>query len=141
MWEKMYSQECIFCKIIKKEIPSKIIFENENNLAFLDIFPINPGHTIVIPKNHYQNLEDIPENELIEIYKIVKKLAKLIHNKLNTDGYNVLQNNFEAAGQVIQHFHIHIIPRNKTDDKFKLKIPRKQSSEEELNKMQKIIIN
>ncbi|HEY0090357.1 MAG TPA: HIT domain-containing protein, partial [Candidatus Lokiarchaeia archaeon] len=101
---------------------------------------INPGHTIVIPKNHYQNLEDIPENELIEIYKIVKKLAKLIHNKLNNDGYNVLQNNFEAAGQVIQHFHIHIIPRNKTDDKFKLKIPRKQSSEEELNKMQKIII-
>jgi histidine triad (HIT) family protein len=136
----MYSQECVFCKIIKKEIPSKIIFENNNNLAFLDIFPINPGHTIVIPKKHYQNLEDIPENELIELYKIVKKLAKLIRNKLSIDGYNVLQNNFEAAGQVIQHFHIHIIPRNKTDDKFKIKIPRKQSNEEELNKIQKKII-
>lgn len=136
----MYSQECVFCKIIKKEIPSKIIFENNNNLAFLDIFPINPGHTIVIPKKHYQNLEDITENELIELYKIVKKLAKLIRNKLSIDGYNVLQNNFEAAGQVIQHFHIHIIPRNKTDDKFKIKIPRKQSNEEELNKIQKKII-
>ncbi|HEY0088956.1 MAG TPA: HIT family protein [Candidatus Lokiarchaeia archaeon] len=136
----MYSQECVFCKIIKKEIPSKIIFENDKTLAFLDIFPINPGHTIVIPKKHYQNLEDIPENELIELYKIVKKLATLIRNKLNIDGYNVLQNNFEAAGQVIQHFHIHIIPRNKTDDKFKIKIPRKQSNEEELNKIQRKIV-
>ncbi len=121
--------------IVKKKIPSKILFENEKNLAFLDIYPIYKGHTIVIPKKHYQNLEDIPENDLTEIFKVVKDLAILIHNKLEIDGYNILQNNFEAAGQVIRHFHIHIIPRSKNDGRFKLQIPREQASEEELNKI------
>ena len=135
-WQKtLNGEDCIFCKIVKKEIPSKIVFENKNNLAFLDIFPINDGHTIIIPKNHYQNIEDLPENELVDLFKLVKSLAVLIHKKLKIDGYNILQNNFEAAGQVIQHFHVHIIPRNNTDEKFKLKIPRNQASEEDLNKM------
>ena len=131
----MSRNECIFCMIVKKKIPSKILFENEKNLAFLDIYPIYKGHTIVIPKKHYQNLEDIPENDLTEIVKVVKDLAILIHNKLEIDGYNILQNNFEAAGQVIKHFHIHIIPRSKNDGRFKLQIPREQASEEELNKI------
>jgi histidine triad (HIT) family protein len=121
--------------IVKRKIPSKILFENEKILAFLDIYPIFKGHTIVIPKKHFRNLEDIPENDLIEILKVVKDLAILIHNKLEIDGYNILQNNFEAAGQVIEHFHIHIIPRSKNDGRFKLKIPREQASEEELNKI------
>ena len=131
----MSKTDCIFCQIVKKKIPSKILFENEKILAFLDIYPIFKGHTIVIPKNHFQNIEDIPENELIEIFKIVKNLAVLIHKKLEIDGYNILQNNFEAAGQIIQHFHVHIIPRSKDDGRFKLKIPREQASDEELNKI------
>jgi len=135
----MNVEDCIFCKIVKKEIPSKIIYENEINLAFLDIFPINDGHTIVIPKNHYHNIEDTPEKEIAELFKVVKKLAIIIHNKLNIDGYNILQNNFEAAGQVIKHFHVHIIPRNKTDEKFKLKIPRNQATERELYKILKLL--
>ena len=95
----MKSEDCIFCKIAKKEIPSKIVFENDLNLAFLDISPLSKGHTIVIPKSHYATLEVIPEYELSELYKVVKKIAMMIHDKLQIDGYNILQNNFTAAGQ------------------------------------------
>ncbi|MFX0072567.1 MAG: HIT family protein [Candidatus Hermodarchaeota archaeon] len=137
----MNEPECIFCKIVKKEIPSKIVFEDNNALAFLDIFPILKGHTIVIPKNHYKNIEEIPEDELSNIYIVVKKVAVLIHNKLKLEGYNILQNNFEAAGQVIPHFHIHIIPRNKDDRRFKIQIPRNQASEDELNEILDILKN
>ncbi|MGQ4873792.1 MAG: HIT family protein [Promethearchaeia archaeon] len=129
----MSDKNCIFCKIIDKEIPAKIIFENDKIVAFLDIFPISKGHTIVVTKKHFQNLEDIPENDLCELIKIVKRLAIEIRRKLNIEGYNLLQNNFEAAGQVINHIHFHIIPRNKNDEKFKLKIPRNQATEEELD--------
>ena len=132
-------EECVFCQIVEKEIPSQILFENDTNLAFLDIFPVSEGHTIVIPKNHYNNLEDIPVNELAELFKIVKELSVLIHKKLKFEGYNILQNNFRAAGQVINHFHVHIIPRSKEDGKFQLLIPRVQSKEEELKQILKII--
>ena len=135
----MKKKDCIFCKITIKEIPSKIIFENNLNLAFLDISPISKGHLIVIPKNHYSNLEDIPDYELTELYKLVKQLATKIHKKLKIDGYNILQNNFEAAGQVIKHFHVHIIPRNLEDEKFKIKIPRTPASEEDLEEIWRIL--
>ncbi|MFX1444532.1 MAG: HIT family protein [Promethearchaeota archaeon] len=135
----MNENDCIFCQIVEKKIPSKILYEDEKNLAFLDIYPIYKGHTIVIPKCHYRNLEELPEIELAETFKVVKKLATLIHNNLKIDGYNVLQNNFEAAGQAIQHFHVHIIPRSKNDGRFKLKIPREQSTEKELNEILNIL--
>lgn len=131
--------KCIFCKIIEKSIPSKVLFENDKNLAFLDIFPVSKGHTIVIPKNHYKNLEEIPNIELSELFEIVKKVSILIHKKLKVDGYNILQNNFRAAGQVVNHFHVHIIPRRNEDGKFKLFIPKKQAKEEELNQILRII--
>ncbi|MHA1931889.1 MAG: HIT family protein [Promethearchaeota archaeon] len=121
--------------MIDREIPSKIVFENDLNLVFLDISPISKGHTIIIPKNHYSTLEDIPDHELTETFKLVKKIATRIHQKLQIDGYNILQNNYSAAGQVINHFHIHIIPRNFDDDKFRVKIPRNQSNDEELNEI------
>ena len=126
-------KDCIFCKIIKKEIPSKIIFENEKCLAFLDISPISRGHTIVIPKNHSSTIEDILENDLIAVFNVVKDLAIHIHKRLNAGGYNILQNNFKPAGQVINHFHVHIIPRNEDDNRFKVKFPRAQVNEIELD--------
>ncbi|KKM77297.1 hypothetical protein LCGC14_1371530 [marine sediment metagenome] len=135
----MEEMDCIFCKITNRQIPSKIIFENDLNLAFLDISPISKGHTIVISKNHYSHLENIPDLELVELYKVVKQLASLLHEKLKIDGYNILQNNFTAAGQVIKHFHVHIIPRNLNDEKFRIKIPRYQASEEELNDILRIL--
>ncbi len=128
----MTQKDCIFCKIANSEIPSKVLFENDLALAFLDISPLSKGHTIVIPKNHYSNLEDIPDYELSEVYKVVKNLAIRIRNNLDIDGYNILQNNFTAAGQVIKHFHVHIIPRNYDDKKFKIVIPRNKATEEEL---------
>ncbi len=131
----MSVKECIFCKIVNKEIPSKIIFENEKCMAFLDISPISKGHTIVIPKNHSSTIEDILENDFIAVFKVVKDLAIHIHKQLNTGGYNVLQNNFKPAGQIIDHFHVHIIPRDEDDNRFKLRLPREQVSENELDKV------
>ena len=132
-------EDCIFCQIVDKKIPSQILFENDTNLAFLDIFPISNGHTIVIPKNHYNNLEDIPSGELTDLFKVVKYLSNKIYEKLKIDGYNILQNNFSAAGQIINHFHVHIIPRRREDGKFQLLIPRAQSKEDELKKTLKTI--
>jgi len=137
----MKLKDCIFCKIANREIPSKIIFENDFNLAFLDIFPISKGHTIVIPKKHYLNLEDISDYDLSEVYKTVKKLAIKIRKNLKIEGYNILQNNFIAAGQEIDHFHVHIIPRNYDDKKFHIKIPRDQASEVELEEIFQILRN
>ncbi|MBD3343032.1 MAG: HIT domain-containing protein [Candidatus Lokiarchaeota archaeon] len=137
----MKIDDCIFCQIIKMDIPSKVIDQGKDHLAFLDIFPINRGHTIVIPKEHYENLETIPEDLLSELYRQVKKIAKLIHKKLNVDGYNILQNNFEAAGQAIKHFHIHIIPRYRNDKRFNIKIPRNKAADEELQDILKILKN
>ena len=115
------------------------MYENNNTIAFLDIFPISQGHTIVIPKKHYTTLETIPINDLHEVMAAVKIVSNLIYKNLNIDGYNILQNNYKAAGQVINHFHIHIIPRSSADGKFKLIIPREQATEEELTQTLKII--
>jgi histidine triad (HIT) family protein len=134
-------EDCIFCQIIEKKIPSYILFENDKTLAFLDIFPVSKGHTIVIPKNHYNNLEDITVTELTELFRTVKKISNLIYRKIKVEGYNILQNNFRAAGQVINHFHVHIIPRSKEDGKFRLLIPREQSKEEELKRTLETIID
>ena len=135
----MEEKECVFCKIVKKIIPSRIIFENDLNLAFLDISPISKGHTVVIPKIHYSCLEDISEYELTEIYKIVKKLAVLLQKKLKIDGYNILQNNHTSAGQVIKHFHVHIIPRY-TDDNVQDGWEPKKLTEEQFKAMQEKIV-
>jgi len=135
----MNNDDCIFCKIIAKEIPSKILYENEDTIAFLDIFPISQGHTIVIPKKHYATLKTIPIKILYEVMGAVKIVSNLIYKNLNIDGYNILQNNYKAAGQMVNHFHIHIIPRSSSDGKFKLIIPREQATEEVLNQTLKII--
>lgn len=137
----MNKVDCLFCKIVKKEIPSKILYENEHTLAFLDIFPIAEGHSIIIPKNHHENLEMIPHHELNETIRTTKLMAKKIRKRLNIDGYNILQNNFKAAGQEIEHFHIHIIPRSIDDNKFKLKIPREQANDSELEKLKDKILS
>ena len=92
---------------------------------------------IVIPKNHYSTLEDIPNHELAEVYKIVKKTSINLRQKLQVGGYNILQNNFKAAGQVINHFHVHIIPRSLNDHKLSIEIPRNQAKHEELDEISK----
>jgi len=126
---------CIFCKIIKGELPSYKVYENKSVFAFLDIAPVNPGHVLVIPKKHYSNLEEIPEKELIEVIKVVKKIGKIMKDNLGVEGYNVNENNDPIAGQIIPHLHFHIIPRNKNDN-FKL-WPQKNYKDNEAEKILK----
>lgn len=106
---------CIFCKIISGEIPSYKVYEDEKTLAFLDIKPINLGHTLVVPKNHYANLSEIPETELSNLILIVKKVAVLLAEKLNFSDYTISENNGPLAGQSVPHIHFHIIPRFQDD--------------------------
>lgn len=106
---------CIFCKIVNKEIPSFKIYEDDDILAFLDIAPVSAGHTLVITKKHYKNLEDIPKKELSDLIVVVKKIGKSIKDNLLVEGYNVSENNDPVAGQIIPHIHFHVIPRKKND--------------------------
>jgi histidine triad (HIT) family protein len=107
------SEHCTFCKIAQKEAPASIVYEDENVIAFMSIKPIDVGHTLVIPKKHYENIYKIPEDEVAHLYTIVKKLAHAVQKAVNAEGIRIVQNNGEAAGQVIFHMHVHIIPMNK----------------------------
>ena len=107
---------CIFCKIIKKEIPSKIVYEDSDVLAILDISQANMGHTLVLPKKHYENILDIEEKEYLKVMSVAKKVASQINKNLKPDGINILNNCGEAAGQSVMHFHVHVIPRLKDDE-------------------------
>lgn len=107
--------DCIFCEIAQKKSPAEIIFENEKFLAFLDINPINFGHTLVITKEHYDNFLTVPEKELSEITRLTQYLAGVVKRSLKADGFNVISNNGSPAGQTVYHFHYHIIPRFEND--------------------------
>lgn len=107
--------DCLFCKIVKGEIPCNKVYENDKVLAFLDIAPVHKGHTLVIPKEHYVNLLDIPDDLLAEVQRVSKMLAKAIIEAVDTDGFDIVQSNGETGGQVIFHYHNHIIPRFKND--------------------------
>jgi histidine triad (HIT) family protein len=106
---------CIFCQIVNGEISSIKIYEDEKTMAFLDVSPVNYGHTLVIPKEHYVNMEGVPEEELYAIITTVKKIGAAIKDGLNAPGYNIQENNDPVAGQVIPHLHFHIIPRVQND--------------------------
>lgn len=103
--------ECIFCKIIKRKIPASIIYEDEDVISFLDIFPVNIGHSLVIPKKHFENIFETPEDILGKMMIASKKIAKAIKEQLKTKGTNIVINNEKAAGQLVFHVHIHVIPR------------------------------
>lgn len=106
---------CIFCKILNGDIPSNKVFENDNFIAILDAFPANEGHTLVIPKKHFENIFEIDEEILKEGYAIAKRIASSIKKSLNIENINILQNNGILAGQTVNHFHIHVIPRLEND--------------------------
>lgn len=106
---------CIFCQIVGGEIPSYKVYEDDKILAFLDIQPVAPGHTLVIPKKHYADLGEISEEDLKNLILSVKKLSTEIKAKLGAGGYNVTNNNGLAGGQTVPHIHFHIIPRLAND--------------------------
>ena len=108
-------ENCIFCKIVKGEIPCTKIYEDKNVLAFLDITPVNIGHALVIPKQHFANIYETPEDILAGMMIASKIVSKAIKSGTGADGINLTMNNDPAAGQVIFHSHIHLIPRIMND--------------------------
>lgn len=109
---------CIFCKIIAKEIPSSIIYEDEKVIAFLDISQATRGHTLVVPKVHFANIYSVDDETLSHLIKVVQKLSVKIKTKLDANGINILNNNELSAGQTVEHLHFHIIPRYDENDGF-----------------------
>jgi histidine triad (HIT) family protein len=108
-------KDCIFCKIVKGEIPCSKIYEDKEFLAFLDIRPINPGHTLVIPKSHCTNLLDFPKAEETDLVEFIKKVAKAVVKATGAEAFNLGMNNGGAAGQIVMHAHFHLIPRFSDD--------------------------
>jgi histidine triad (HIT) family protein len=113
--ERIAMQDCIFCRIAAGQAPAVRVLETPGVLAFLDIAPVNYGHTLIIPKTHYQNLLDLPDALWLEMGQVSRRVAQALRASLYAQGFNVGMNNFEAAGQVVYHAHLHVIPRYHTD--------------------------
>lgn len=108
-------ENCIFCKIVKGEIPSAKVFEDTDILVFMDVKPFTKGHCLVIPKEHFENIFDISKDLLQKITVVAKNISEKIKNSLQADGIRLSQSNGKVAGQDIMHFHFHIIPRYEND--------------------------
>ena len=111
----MKKDDCIFCKIANGEIPSNTLYEDEAFRVILDLGPAARGHALVLPKEHFADLYELPEDWCERAFLLAKKMAGQITEKLGCDGFNIVQNNKEAAGQTVPHFHIHLIPRYEND--------------------------
>lgn len=136
----MKKDDCIFCKIAAGEIPSRKIYEDKDLIAIMDLSPTSKGHSLIIPKEHYTNIYDIDEEIAGKVMKTAKKLATKMTVALNCDGFNLLQNNGETAGQTMFHFHMHLIPRYKDADNNKLKFTSVSFSDEEMDAIRDQII-
>ena len=108
-------EDCLFCKIVAGEVPCSKVYEDDDVLAFMDIAPITKGHTLVIPKAHHDPITATPDDVLMKLIAVVRKIAVAQTNGWKADGINVTQANGELAGQVIGHIHFHVIPRSKDD--------------------------
>ena len=109
------TENCVFCKIAKGEIPAEKIYENDNFFSVPDANPIVQGHSLIISKKHFKTILDLPNTSATELLDCIKKTALILMEKYKSEGFNVLNNNFKPAGQIIEHFHLHIIPRKKDD--------------------------
>jgi histidine triad (HIT) family protein len=108
-------KDCLFCKIAKKEIKSMIVKETNLSLAFLDIKPLTPGHTLVIPKRHRKSFSDLKNDEILDFYKVIKNVMNTLRKKLKVESFTLGVNDGRHAGQTISHLHFHIIPRYPED--------------------------
>ena len=108
--------DCLFCKIVAGKIPANKVYEDENVLAFLDIAPNNPGHTLAIPKKHYETYLDTPDETLGDLSVKIKKIATGVKKATGAEGMNIFVNAHKAAGQIVPHLHVHIIPRYFSDN-------------------------
>ena len=107
--------DCIFCKIVAGEIPSTRVYEDETKIAFMDIGPVQPGHTLLIPRAHYERFTDLPDDLAADLAGVLPRLARAVVKAAAADGFNLFQTNGACSGQVVPHVHIHIIPRHNND--------------------------
>ena len=126
----MKDEACIFCKIANGEIPSKTLYEDEKYRVILDLGPAARGHALILPKDHYANLYELPDEACGEVMMLAKKMAVRMTEKLGCSGFNLVQNNGEAAGQTVFHFHMHVIPRYEGGPAMVSWTPGKASPEE-----------
>ena len=111
----MKDKDCIFCKIAAGEIPSTTLYEDQDFRVILDLGPASKGHALILPKEHYANIYEIPDELAAKAIILAKKMAGIMTRALNCDGFNIVQNNGEPAGQTVFHFHMHLIPRYEDD--------------------------
>ena len=107
--------DCIFCKIVAKEIPATVVYEDDDVMVFMDIGPIIKGHVLVISKKHYDPVTETPDDTVAKLHIIAKRVAQAQMNGLAADGVNIIQNNGKVAGQEVEHIHVHVIPRFSND--------------------------
>ena len=129
---------CVFCEIIKGNIPSSKVYEDDRVLAILDLSQTTKGHTLVMPKKHYEDLSAIPSDELMDLMSKVQMIAKHLEKVLNAKGYNILINKGEVAGQTMMHLHVHIIPRYSEDDTIKIEFSENKFDLNSLSKKVKL---
>lgn len=111
----MKDDNCIFCKLANKDIPTNIIYEDDRFTVILDASPVTKGHALILPKNHAANIYELPDEDASAVFVLAKKLATKMTEILHCDGFNIVQNNGEVAGQTVFHFHMHLIPRYLND--------------------------
>jgi len=109
------SRSCNFCNIASREDPASIVYEDNRVLAFMDLHPANVGHTLVVPREHWETIYDIPEKVLADLFAVVKRVSVAVKRAVGAEGISILQFNEGAAGQSVRHFHVHVIPRFKGD--------------------------
>ena len=127
----MKDTNCIFCKIANGEIPSKTLYEDDKFRVILDLGPASKGHALILPKEHYADLYELPEETAGEVMKLAKKMATQMTQRLGCEGFNLVQNNGELAGQTVFHFHMHLIPRYREDGQ-KIGWKPQEATQEEL---------
>jgi histidine triad (HIT) family protein len=123
------SADCIFCKIVSGEEPSSIVYQDDKYIAFLDIFPFSRGHTLVCPKEHGETIWDMNESDIGGLFKVASKVSKAVVQAMRADGFRFVQNNGDAANQVVAHVHVHVIPV-KMEDKGRYSERKKYSADE-----------
>ena len=136
----MKNDNCIFCKIANGDIPSRKLYEDDKFVVIMDLGPATKGHSLIIPKEHYANLYEMPAELAGEAMKLAQKMAVKMTAALQADGMNLVQNNGEAAGQTVHHFHLHLIPRYNEDEPCVTWTPHSVSAEE-LDEIKNIILN
>lgn len=131
-------KDCLFCKIAAKEIPAEVIYEDEHVVAFLDIYPMTPGHTVIIPKKHAENIIGLSEEEVGPLFSAVKKMTALLSEKLKPEGFTIGINHGRTAG--MDHLHVHVVPRYEGDGGGSIHSVVRYPSEESLADMKKKIL-